>query len=334
VRAPYQFAPGQGPAATGISTGATRLEVADATPDSLLRDSEPFQLVSRDSRDRNSSFAQVSQVAASNPLQVLAQAGEAPGSLVVRLKSAGGQAESGTVQVTISRQKTLSIPYTLAAGQKEARLDVPGPVQNQARIFIAALDQKGHPSVRPRTLHFAALDSFSRPGAEADYGAIGDGDAKVASTQALAVAQAPAALGGQSVRALKLSYSWDAGWKFIRVLPPASLKIEGRPTALQVWIYGDATGNLARLRVRDESGQTFQPTGDPQAIDWTGWKLVSFALDGRNSGHWGGANDGIVHGSLAWDSVFLLDSASRSAQKGEIYLANPTLVYEDADQKK
>lgn len=329
VRAPYTFEPGQGPAPRGIITGATRLEVADEAPAGLLRDSEPFQLVTRDSRDRNNSFAQVSQISVSNPLQVLAESGESPGSLAIRVRSASGQAEGGSVRVAIAGQKAITIPYTLAAGDKEARLPVPLALKPNARVSIVALDSRGRASVRAKTLRLVALDSFARAGADADYAALGDGDAKVASKQSLSVAQAPAALGGNSIKALKLSYSWDAGWKFIRVLPPATLKLEGRPRALQMWVFGDGVGNLARLRVRDESGQTFQPTGEPQALDWKGWKLVSFALDGRSSGHWGGANDGIVHGSLAWDSVFLLDSASRLPQSGELYLANPTLVYED-----
>jgi hypothetical protein len=139
-------------------------------------------------------------------------------------------------------------------------------------------------------------------------------------------------LGGRKVKALRLGYEWGAGWKFVRLLPPATLKIEGRPRALQMWVHGDGRGSLARLRVRDETGQTFQPNGDPETVSWKGWKLVSFALDGTNGSHWGGANDGIVHGNLSWDSLFLLDGGGRAVQKGEVFLASPTLVY-DVEEK-
>ena len=334
VRAPYEFEAGQGPSPSAVSTGANRRDEEEKAPGRLLRDSEPFQLVTRDGRDRSNSFAQVTHVAVANPLQVLAQAGEAPGSISVRLRASGGEAEKGSVRVSVAGQKPLTLPYTLAAGEKETRLQIPISLKPETRVSVVALDSRGRPSVRARLLRFVSLDSFARAGADSDFAALGDGDAKIASTQSLSVAQAPTNLGGQAVRALKLSYKWDAGWKFVRVLPPASLKIEGKPQALQMWIHGDGQGNVARLRVRDESGQTFQPNGDPQEINWKGWKLVTFALDGTNAGHWGGANDGIVHGSLAWDSVFLLDSANRTAQSGEIYLANPTLVYEDEPEAR
>jgi hypothetical protein len=49
-----------------------------------------------------------------------------------------------------------------------------------------------------------------------------------------------------------------------------------------MYVYGDGSGNLARLRVTDATGQTFQPTGGP--IDWKGWKLMTFPLDGRDAG--------------------------------------------------
>ena len=126
------------------------------------------------------------------------------------------------------------------------------------------------------------------------------------------------------MQALRLDYSWDAGWKFVRVLPPNELKIEGKPKAIQMWIYGDGNGHRARLRLRDATGQTLQPNGT--AIDWKGWRAVTFPLDGSNMGHWGGADDGTIHGALSWDSLFLLDSAG--AGEGTIYLAAPTLLYD------
>ena len=42
-------------------------------------------------------------------------------------------------------------------------------------------------------------------------------------------------------------------------------------------------------------------------------------------GHWGGANDGVVHLPIEWDSLFLLDG-NRRAMEGEIFLSAPPLV--------
>jgi hypothetical protein len=64
------------------------------------------------------------------------------------------------------------------------------------------------------------------------------------------------------------------------------------------------------MRVTDSGGQTFQPNGP--AVDWSGWRWVTFDLaDLSQAGHWGGANDGKVHGELRLDCPLLLDSGSR-----------------------
>ncbi len=127
-------------------------------------------------------------------------------------------------------------------------------------------------------------------------------------------------------KSLRLDYRFDAGWKFVRVLPqtPALQKIVGRPKALGMWIYGDGSGHWARLRFVDATGQTFQPNGPK--IDWKGWRYVTFPLN-NSGGFWGGANDGQIHGAIRWDSLFLLDSADRQPSRGTIYLSSPTLSY-------
>jgi hypothetical protein len=43
--------------------------------------------------------------------------------------------------------------------------------------------------------------------------------------------------------------------------------------------------------------------------------------------HWGGANDGVIHDPIKWDTIFLLDNVSRQPVEGEIYLSAPTLIY-------
>jgi hypothetical protein len=80
------------------------------------------------------------------------------------------------------------------------------------------------------------------------------------------------------------------------------------------------------LRLTDSTGQTFQPAGP--TIDWSGWRWVTMDLsDLRKAGHWGGANDGVVHWPLRWDSPLLLDGHRRKT-KGTIYFAGMMLVYD------
>ena len=99
----------------------------------------------------------------------------------------------------------------------------------------------------------------------------------------------------------------------------------GQPSTLGLWVHGDGSGNRLRARVTDAGGQTFQPDGP--ALDWTGWRWVTFDLaDLRHAGHWGGANDGVAHGALRLDTLLLVDGP-RHATQGTIYLAGPALSY-------
>ena len=158
---------------------------------------------------------------------------------------------------------------------------------------------------------------------------------------------------------VRLSYEFADGWKFLRVAlkDAAARKIEGEPRAFGIWVHGDGNGGTPGIRVRDATGQVHQVRGEP--ISWKGWRYVTFPLrpapdsgqtmiplpdcrlfdqkDGAAyfvSGaeqrvsweHWGGANDGEVHQPIEWDALFLLDG-NRRANKGEIYLSAPTLVY-------
>ncbi len=46
----------------------------------------------------------------------------------------------------------------------------------------------------------------------------------------------------------------------------------------------------------------------------------------HREGHWGGANDGVVHGALRVDTVLLVDGG-RKKTAGTIYFAGPTVIY-------
>ena len=73
------------------------------------------------------------------------------------------------------------------------------------------------------------------------------------------------------------------------------------------------------------TGQTFQPGADD--IDWTGWRYVEFDFN-VPAGHWGGANDGVMHFPIHWDTLFLIDNESRQKNGGTLHLASPALIYD------
>ena len=161
--------------------------------------------------------------------------------------------------------------------------------------------------------------------------AVLDGNTKLPSTVHLDVASTPPG-GGP---ALRVDYQFAPGWSFARVTEGQPAALQGRPLGLGLWIYGDAGGNLARLRFRDASGQTFQATG--LAIDWSGWRFVTFHLvhqpgEAADLGHWGGANDGRVRYPVAVDTLFLLDSVSGAHRHaGKLWIKRPTVIYGAAE---
>jgi hypothetical protein len=153
-----------------------------------------------------------------------------------------------------------------------------------------------------------------------------DGDAAIAGTVTVAPAEAPAGLPEPGLACVRLAYDMAKGWKFARLSPVADAwkKIEGRPRAFAFWLHGDGGGHNLRLRVIDSTGQCFQPTGPD--VTWTGWRPVVMPLDGGNVGHWGGADDGVVHWPVRWDTYLLIDKDRGRAGKGEVLMAGPVLV--------
>jgi hypothetical protein len=173
------------------------------------------------------------------------------------------------------------------------------------------------------------------------YAASGDkqpGDAKVLAEFRLTPGQPAESLSPAGTSAVQLAYRLEPGWKFGRLalkqaaqrpIPPLLPEnIQTIPSSFNLWVYGDGKGCSMRVRFVDSTGQTFQSTGP--RIDWKSWRAVSFSLQSTPAKmleHWGGANDGVVHPPITWDSVFLLDNVSRGKVDGEIFLSTPTLSY-------
>ncbi|MFA5190389.1 MAG: cellulase family glycosylhydrolase [Verrucomicrobiia bacterium] len=209
---------------------------------------------------------------------------------------------------------------SLSTGQHEANIVLrsvgSGPMGAQLR------DRSGNivAEVPPQAYRSIEVPSFR---------AALDGDAKIAATANIALADAPGDKAAPSPKAFRLDYNFSEGWRFVRCVPdvPKLLPLAGKPQALGVWVFGDNSGCSLNLRIRDDSGQTFQVNGPK--IEWTGWRWVTLDLSGlRHAGHWGGANDGIIHGALRWDCPLLLDGHRRKAA-GTVWFSGLTLVIAD-----
>ena len=159
------------------------------------------------------------------------------------------------------------------------------------------------------------------------FRAVLDGDKKVPGKATISSTAAPGPE-APCTNAFRLDYEFESGWRFARCAPDVKPRVAlpGRPQAFGLWIFGDKSGNRINARLTDESGQTFQIDGP--ALDWQGWQWVLFPVgELQHASHWGGANDGKIHGTLRWDCPLLVDSQHRNTT-GAIFFAGLTLCYD------
>jgi len=301
------------------------------------RSDNPKPLVLRLGVGPSATFIQQTRLIITNPLGIVPLP-TSDGALAARIENPSGEAfrgRLGTVEAPDGAD-TAGQDFQLKDGQKELTVRLPYKTDGRSpyRVGWRVYDTSASPPAVALTLPIAEY----RPvvfSAEA-YKLIADGDAKVASDLHLSAGAPPEGPPVPGADVLELRYRFDAGWKFARLAPQTDTarRIDGKPKALAIWVFGDKSGNVARIRFTDSTGQTFQngpqvssADHDTDRIDWTGWRRLTFSLE-ETSSHWGGADDGMVHYPIHFDTLFLLDSANRTATEGAIYLAGPTLISE------
>lgn len=332
------------PLAVAVRAGPTHADASPVQPGSstaltyrvqVLRDADLQCLPLTCHVAQYGEFSQTTRVSVSHPLraEVLPATKE---SLSVRLENPSGRGFCGTLRLVrlsgLSARQT-ELPVQFQNGQTERIVSFPvtGAAPSVWRVGVRLTDAAGKVQLETPPAAFRGVDDFGRLTPEslgAAYQIVPDGDAKVASTQNLDLAQPSEGPPVPGAAAIRLRYQFDAGWKFARLAPrdDAVRRIEGQPRAFRAWLYGDGSGNHVRLRLVDATGQTFQP-GGPR-LDWRGWRPVTMRLDASNCGHWGGADDGVIHYPVRWDTLLLIDSAGREKTAGEVYLASPVLAYD------
>ncbi len=135
-----------------------------------------------------------------------------------------------------------------------------------------------------------------------------------------------------STRSMRLQYGWDVNansWLIREYLaggPPRDVWFDDS-YILQVYIFGDGSGNKFRFAVDDNV-----PNGNAGnhevsrwiTIDWIGWRLVSWDLANDPPGDWIG--NGVLEGTLRIDSFQLTYDPEGGATLGQIYLDDLRLV--------
>jgi len=245
--------------------------------------------------------------------------------LPVRVENLRGEPFEGNLAVVCPPHPAGNVtPLKLdAANQTQTTINAaPANWRPDYQVATTILRADGSELLACPTRHYRAIPL--------DAGALeirAEGDAKVASMQLFEIVNAPPGLPAPGALATRIEYSFDAGWKYACLgAKPQPIAIDGKPAVMGMWLKGDGSGNAARMRFVDSTGQTFQPDGIK--LDFTDWRYVEFPLDGRRSGFWGGAKDGLIHYPIGLETLLLIDSVARQKTSGTVHFSSPTLVYD------
>lgn len=210
-----------------------------------------------------------------------------------------------------------AIQVMLKVGDRDTSLELMGASNDGTGVRL--LDPQGMVLSEPAKETFSPLNAL-------DWRAELDGDSKIPAQASIQRTNSPGEK-APFAESFRLDYEFGDGWRFVRCVPSTALPaIQGQPKALGVWVYANNQGQSLRVRLRDSAGQTFQFSG--ANCDWKGWRWVTIELREavKSAAHWGGADDGVIHGDLAWDTPLLLDG-TRHKTSGTIYFAGLTLIY-------
>ena len=207
-----------------------------------------------------------------------------------------------------------------------AGFQIKTPPAGRFSLACRLTNDAGEDVVRMPAKRYQIVETFSegQPGRTVDkYKLELDGDAKVPAKATLQYVECPD--GGAQEVCAKLDWDFDAGWRFVRISPRPPVPIEGRPRWARIWVRGHEGGGVARLRVVDSGGQSFQPNYGE--LDFADWRCLTAPMTGEAAGHWGGANDGVMRHPISWDTLFLLDNVGGAKKSGTVYIGPLMLVY-------
>jgi len=137
----------------------------------------------------------------------------------------------------------------------------------------------------------------------------------------------------ESTGSMKLNYAWDpsfAGTPYIRLyLPPTASQNNNRfniDDILQVYVFGDGSGNDFRMMIRDGANQLETTTWT--TIDWIGWKLVSWDLANDPVIAWYGG-DGVLDGANFYMDGFHFREGENALGEGAFYFDHLHFIKRD-----
>ena len=247
--------------------------------------------------------------------------------LIIHFDNTGGEVFLGKLQLKdisgIKFRSTKPVRVHLKEGEFESMVRIPlsKTASGDYRFTYSIKQDAGDGFSIKQTQRFYPIDNFSKYDLKTlneNWEVVPDGDMKVSSEQSLS----PGNNG-----ALKLTYQFGDGWKFLRLVPKNTTlaKIEDQPQALALRIDADGSGSSIRIRFRHSQGQTFQVDGEKMNIK--GMMYFTFDLTGKQSSSWGGPKDGIVHYPIAFDSIIIDGARKACCTSYSIEIFPPMLVF-------
>ncbi len=295
-------------------------------------------------------YAQATTLICTNPLLLEAWPPRHE-ELPVRISNPSGEPLLGVITIETApldsaRTAPTPVELRLAAGETEKLVRLPfRPVSTPAEATLEIHQDFEAEEVKgvnlPVLRQELPASSPLPPLRKESFRVAPDGDAKVDSSHSLDDHLPDAGPPISDDLAMRLTYRFAAGWKFLRLVPLAEAIPPVETDAGTVWprglglfVHGDASGCTPRLRFTDATGQTFQASGPK--IDWKGWRYITLPMHDRPGSKiaaaeplssWGGKNDGQIHYPIKWDTLFLLDNGARNPISGALHLSAPTLLY-------
>jgi len=118
----------------------------------------------------------------------------------------------------------------------------------------------------------------------------------------------------------KLTYSFGTSENdYVVFIHPRS--IGGQPTRITAWVYGDGSGHLLNVWIREKGGQVWQvPLG---RITHSGWQQMKGALDVNQEWPWAhidGPNNGRIDYPVSFYALILDDNPDPYTGNGTMYI--------------
>lgn len=121
---------------------------------------------------------------------------------------------------------------------------------------------------------------------------------------------------GREGKGVRLYYSFTNSSAYCAL--HKDIPIAGAPSTIGMWIDGDNSNNLWRMRIKDATGQIHQMM---LGTFPSGWRYVRYDLVNASARtHWDGANDGVIHYPISFHSLVIDRLGERGYQEGSAYL--------------